>query len=117
MNATRLRGVAQEKQAAVAEAVSALVGAVNDQSTKMHSSIEESDISVAAMTAASHAPRVTASIVDFARLVSESAHDPGAPPDAALPVLEDDLHFGLVTHFLVFLYSDDTSITWPGCMR
>jgi len=115
MNSTRLRGVAPEKQAAVTEAVKVLVASVNGQSTNEQTSSSDAQSeskssknrsSMRTSTAESNlklppSPRVTASVVDFARVVSESALDPGAPPDAALPVLEDDLHFGFVTLSIV----------------
>lgn len=115
MNSTRLRGVAPEKQAAVTDAVKAFVASVNGQSTngQISNSDRQSETKSAndnnsSRRTKAHAglevpplTRVTASVVDFARVVSESALDPGAPPDAALPVLEDDLHFGFATHRFV----------------
>jgi len=99
MAPTRLRGVASGKQAAVAAAVAAAVRAVNAPTAGRPAGgggDAHQPAGGPGVPALDHPPRVTAALVDFARLVAASARDPGAPPDAASPVLEDDLHFGSV---------------------
>jgi len=98
---TRLRGVPPDRHALVTTALAALVARVNTGSgATAHVPTDDGD---GAAGQEGHVQHLAAHVLDFARLVDGPTADE-APPDAAWPLLEDDLHYGCMVWALRFTH-------------